>query len=774
MLTALLVLGGIGGSLLGARAVAHTDADRARLGFHLSSEEIASTLKLAIQHEEDLVLTASAFVAWNKDVTPTQFDRWAESVHAMQRYPELQDIGLVELVPAPRLQAYERQLASHPLEPFGPATGRAPTAFEVLPPGIRPYYCFARAGLARDRSTYLPPGLDYCALAKPSLTTARDQGTSSYAPFSARRTPALGIQTPVYRGGVVPPTVTGRRQAFIGWLGELLVPRVVIMRALEGHPNTSVVFSFHTAGQHVVFSAGHAPVHAQRSLIDLHNGWRVESLGASLDTGVLQDRNALALLLGGCLLSVLAGLLFALLLTGRMRAQSLVREKTRELSHQALHDTLTGLPNRALVLDRAEQMLARVARSPGMRAGALFVDVDGFKHVNDKLGHAAGDELLRVVGQRLHSVVRAEDTVGRLGGDEFVVLIEAPAQGPSPNGLADRVIDVLRAPVELEGGRRIVAVTASVGVAVGRYGSPDELIRDADLALYAAKADGKNRYVLFDPRLHDDADGLVELEIDLGAALQDDQLFLLYQPIFDLPDRRVIGVEALLRWRHPIRGVVAPGVFIPLAEASGLIVPIGRWALGEACRQAARWAAEGRSLGVSVNVSAHQLARDGFVEEVREALAESGLPAGRLTLEITETTMMRDVAVAGARLREIKELGVRVAIDDFGTGYASLANLQKMPVDVLKVDRSFVAALGDGGQSRELLGAILGVGHALSLAVVAEGIEVQSQLTTLEAMGCEMAQGFLLARPGAAEAIAALLGADVGDAAVGSSVVQTR
>jgi len=754
--TAVLVLAGILASVLGAGAVARTDADRGRLGFHLSSAEVAAALKLELQHEEDLVLSASAFANGNANVSPVAFDRWAGLVQAMARYPELQNIGLVTLVPASGLRAFEARIAAHPVEPLGINTAKMGAPFQVLPQGNRPFYCFAVAGLSRSRTSYLPPGLDYCALAS-SLPTARDQGLSSYAPFVDGSVTTLGVQTPVYRHGVVPATVAARRRAFVGWIGELLVPNVVLARALQGHPNMAVRFSYASGLSHVTFTAGSAPARAQSTTIDLPNGWTVQSFGAPVGGGAFADRNALTLLVGGTLLSLLVGLLVVVLGTGRTRALSLVREKTSELSYQALHDTLTGLPNRALVLDRAEQMLARVARQPGVLAGALFVDVDGFKHVNDRLGHAAGDRLLKVVGERLQSAVRVQDTVARLGGDEFVVLVEAPIEGSPLDLLADRLIDALRQPVEFDDGRKIFSVTASIGLAVGHYGTPDELLRDADLALYAAKAEGKDRYVLFDSHLNEDAEGQVELELDLSAALQQEQFFLLYQPIFDLPSQSVIGVEALARWRHPERGVIPPNLFIPLAEENGLIVPIGRWVLEEACAQAARWSAAGHHLGISVNVSAHQLGRRSFAEDVRRALSRSGLEPSLLTLEITETSLMRDVPGAVERLGELKALGVGVAIDDFGTGYASLSNLRRMPVDVLKVDRSFIAALGEGGRSRELLEAILGVGQALSLRVVAEGIEAQSQMTVLEEMGCEMAQGFLMGRPSSAEAIEELL-----------------
>ena len=450
------------------------------------------------------------------------------------------------------------------------------------------------------------------------------------------------------------------------------------------------------------------------------------------------------------------------LATGRRRALSLVHEKThelseknRELAHQALHDPLTGLPNRALVLDRAEQLIERTAPQLGTVAGALFIDVDGFKHVNDNYGHAAGDQLLRTVGERLRRSVREEDTVGRLGGDEFVVLSELRHGEATLNLLADRLTEVLREPVELDDGRKISSRTVSIGVAVGAYADPDSLLRDADLALYAAKAAGKDRFVLYDASMSVGEEDRPQLEADLRTAVQDPrgQFKLLYQPIYELKSAKVVGVEALIRWHLPERRIVAPDRFIPLAEDTGLIVPIGRWVLEEACRQAATWNEEGFRLGIAVNVSAYQLGRREFVDDVRRALVESGIEPSLLTLEITETMLMFDLEATRENLTLIKALGVRIAIDDFGTGYASLSQLRRLPVDILKIDRSFIAALDNGGWSRELLRAsellhaILGVSQALSLSVVAEGIEEENQLSRLGAMGCEMGQGFFLGRP---------------------------
>jgi len=752
-----MTIAGIAASAIGAHLVARSDAYKSRLAFHLASTEIASTLTLAIQHEEDLLVSAGAFVAGDPHASPADFDLWARSVRAMARYPELQNIGLVQIVPASQLPAFARRLAADPVRPLGPSSLPPKGPLRIVPAGTRPYYCLAVAGLARSAASYLPAGVDYCALA-PTLIDARDTGLTTYAPVAGRRATVLGIETPVYRGGATPPTPAARRSAFVGWIGELLLPNVVLSRALVGHPGIAVRFRYASGRSHAVFTSGRAPAGAESTDIALGNGWTVQSFGARTSADVLSSTHALLLLCGGTLLSVMLGMVMALLATGRTRALSLVREKTRELSHQALHDPLTGLPNRALVLDRAEQLLARTARQPGASAAALYVDVDGFKHVNDTLGHAAGDRLLTVAGSRLQRAVREQDTVGRLGGDEFIVLLEVGPDGLAPDALADRLTETLREPVELGEEGRCFSVTASIGVAAGSYRTSDELLRDADLALYAAKAAGKDRYALFDAGLYQDAEGRLALQADLGSAVADDQLFLLYQPIFDLPTQRVVGVEALVRWRHPERGVVAPGSFIPLAEESRLIVPIGRWVLDEACRQAARWSADGLGLGVSVNVSAYQLNRGDFADDVQGALRRSRIDPSLLTLEITETTLVRDVPAARERLQEVKALGVHVAIDDFGTGYASLSHLQRMPVDILKIDRSFVAALSDGGQSRELLAAILGVGQSLSLRVVAEGIEEHEQRTLLEQMGCEMAQGFLLGHPTRARGVEELLG----------------
>ena len=429
------------------------------------------------------------------------------------------------------------------------------------------------------------------------------------------------------------------------------------------------------------------------------------------------------------------------------------------LRHQVFHDALTGLPNRVLALDRAEQMLAR-ARRHSLPMAALYVDLDGFKNVNDGFGHAAGDELLRIIAARLASVVREGDTAARLAGDEFVVLVEGSALDGGAELVAERLLEVLRVPYEIDamaGGP--LSITASIGVALGQRETAEELLRDADVALYEAKRAGRNRYMVFESSMQTDAHDRLTLEMDLAEALDRDELFLLYQPTFDLQSERVIGVEALLRWRHSSRGIVLPDQFIPIAEASELIIPIGRWVLQEACRQAAAWHAAGHPIGMSVNISARQLDRDDLIDDVRSAVEHSGLDPVELTLEVTETTLMRDPDAAATRLLALKALGVRIAIDDFGTGYSSLAYLSQFPVDALKIDRSFIDGIASSKASTALIHTLVQLGKAMNIETLAEGIEDTAQLQALQREQCDRGQGFLFARPLSAAAVEEFLDA---------------
>ncbi len=449
----------------------------------------------------------------------------------------------------------------------------------------------------------------------------------------------------------------------------------------------------------------------------------------------------------GAVMTLIAIALAALVLARQILVQRDLLSAQGQLRYQAFHDTLTGLPNRQLVLDRAEQLLAR-ARRDHRSVPALFIDIDGFKHVNDSFGHAAGDQLLRTVAARLLSVVREGDTVGRLGGDEFVILLDQSTLTIAPQLVAERALVVLRAPIELGGtSERPLSISASIGITMGPHATADALLRDADIALYRAKEQGKDRYSLFELGGETVADDRLRLEIDLHDAIESRQFFLLYQPTFDLQSKTVTGVEALIRWRHPSRGVIAPDQFIPLAEATGMIVPIGRWVLTEACLQAAEWHRRGYPIGIAVNVSGRQLDSDRFLDDVSEALIHSGLDPVTLTLEITETRLMEDPDGAAERLASLKALGVRIAIDDFGTGYSSLSYLRRFPVDALKIDRSFISGIATSSESAAIVRSLVQLGKTLGLQTLGEGIEEPDQLRGLQREQCDLGQGFLLSRP---------------------------
>ncbi|WP_432824833.1 putative bifunctional diguanylate cyclase/phosphodiesterase [Dactylosporangium sp. CA-092794] len=438
------------------------------------------------------------------------------------------------------------------------------------------------------------------------------------------------------------------------------------------------------------------------------------------------------------------------------------KELEEELTRQAFADSLTGMPNRALFRDRLEHAIARNRRGGG-RITLLLVDLDDFKLVNDSLGHTAGDLLIASTALRLHQQLRAADTLARLGGDEFAILVEDITEVEAMD-LAERLLAAIRRPLRL--GNREVVCSASIGVATAKAGDgedgpdPGELLRNADLAMYAAKGAGRDRFALFDPGMYAEIMREAEERAEVEHALARDEFVVHYQPIVDLPTSRLIGVEALVRWEHPVKGLLGPNTFIPLAEATGLIVPLGRWVLRQACEQLAVWRAEfpaAEGIRVNVNLSARQFQHEGLVEEVATILAETGVDPRQIVLEITESLLMQDTESTITTLGRLKALGVRLAIDDFGTGYSSLSYLKRFPVDILKIDRSFVDGITTQQGDATLAEAVVQLGRALQLQTVAEGIETAEQWSALQDLGCEFGQGYLFARPGAAEAISSIL-----------------
>jgi diguanylate cyclase (GGDEF)-like protein/PAS domain S-box-containing protein len=413
----------------------------------------------------------------------------------------------------------------------------------------------------------------------------------------------------------------------------------------------------------------------------------------------------------------------------------------RQLVHEAFHDPLTGLANRALFTDRVDHALLR--RGDVERLAVLFMDVDDFKTINDSLGHGAGDLVLVAVAERVQSCLRPEDTVSRLGGDEFAVLLE-DADLPLATGIAARLLSALRLPFEISG--KQVHLEASIGVAFGSgdIKAADDLLRNADVAMYTAKDRGKGRLQVFESNMHTAVLARLELKADLERAISRDELRVRYQPVFDLRSGQLAGFEALLRWRHPARGDTFPGDFIGLAEETGLIVPIGRWILEQAARQARAWTDLHPGLLVSVNLSARQLRENDFASSVAEILASTGVPPASIMLELTESSLMQDDE---GHLRALRQLGVRLALDDFGTGYSSLSYLSRFPIEHLKIDRSFTAELGSEHEESALVRSVVQLAAALNMRTVAEGIERPDQLDRIRELGCDYAQGYLLSRP---------------------------
>jgi diguanylate cyclase (GGDEF)-like protein len=759
---AILVVGlaaSFGSALLWRSSVKAHD----RQQFQTSSTDVNETVETKLRRDADFVTTLRGVLTMQPHLSATRFDQWFSQLQGKQR--EMSGLGttVVEAVPAADLVAFQARRAADPA--FRAFVGG--TDAPIAPDG-RARYCLLSAGGTVTPYTrevgQLVQG-DWCNPASPIggfedggilqahlLQSITDSGQFLVYPVTIQGVSTLFIEAAFYRLGSSLQSVAQRRAAVSGWVGSSFGITALIHEAIGAHHGLGVALYHSNPGETEkligqVGTASSVGAFTHETVMQIDGTWRAVVRGSETAGWLSANPQGLLVLIVGAIVSLLLFALVLVLTRSREHALGMVKEKTGELRHQSLHDALTGLPNRVLALDRAEQMLAR-ARRLQIPVAALYVDIDGFKHVNDTFGHAAGDELLRTVATRLADVVREGDTAARLSGDEFVVLVEGSTLDAGPELVAERLLEVLRRPYDINGQTaRQLSLTASIGIALGERASAAELLRDADVALYEAKAAGKDCHMLFQSSMQTAARDRLMLEMDLAEALEQRQLFLQYQPTFDLQSERVIGVEALIRWRHPKRGVIAPIEFIPVAEESGLIVPIGRWVLEDACRQAAIWYGHGHRIDMSVNVSGRQLDDDELIEDVRHALTESGLDPATLTLEITETTLMRDAEETAKRLRSLKELGVRIAIDDFGTGYSSLAYLRQFPVDALKIDRSFISGIAGSKGSAALIHTLVQLGKTLDIETLAEGIEERSQLETLQREHCDHGQGFLFSRP---------------------------
>jgi len=775
----LVAAAGLAGATLAGWQWSNSVNRQARQSSDRQAEAVAARVTTTLQRDADLTAVTAATVEQNPQLTNAELAQSFGELTA-SHLPDALGVSFVEPVSTTQLGLYRVLLASDPTSSL-----QAADSFTLLPAGSQSPYCITRL-LALDSAVRsagdaaMPPGLDWCnTQAGPALDSARDTGSvtvsrlvapdegtevglrstgtvpgsaqiQSLKSIDAALGQAVVFWAPVYSG--TPTTVAARRVAFEGWVGAVFDTGRVLSGALPTAHLVDVTLTRQnpgTAPTTVASSDALTTASGPAEAVPVVAGgrWTVTVAGAAASgwaTGRVQGLVVGgALMLGTLLLVVVLQRLFA----WRRRARELAAGPGSGLEHAAMHDEITGLPARALILDRAEQMLARSRRSQ-LPTAALAVGIDDLPAFTRVHGRENCDLLLKAVGERLVAVLREADTVGRAGEDEFVVLTDGASLMAGPELVAERVTEVLREPFEL--GREDLNVfntSACVGVVLGPRIDGESLVGDAEAALAEAKKAGPGRYSLFGDDTPSVTEGRQVFETELRIAVATGQFFLRYQPIFDIESRTTTGVEALLRWQHPTRRVIPPDHFLPVLEETGLIVPLGRWVLHEACQQGATLHSSGYRIAVSVNVSAGQLQSDTLIADVRDALAASSFDPQALVIEITETTLMSDTALMVERLIALKSLGVRIAIDDFGTGYSTPAYLRQFPIDILKIDRSFISSMVTTRDSSMLIHTLVQFGKTLGLEIIAEGIEEEGQLDPLLAEQCDTGQGFLYGRP---------------------------
>jgi diguanylate cyclase (GGDEF)-like protein len=762
----LVVVAGLGASVLAGVQWHSYIADQQRHQVATITQNVNASLSGAIQRDEDLVETLRGVVASGAALTNAQLQELYDNVSSTQN-AGIVGLAYIQWVTSAQLGTFESQIATDP--PLGVPT-RGPSILQSE--GPRPDYCLDRlvaaspTGLrdlstsgAEMLSTALTSQFDYCAgSGGAALQAAARDGheTVTLRPESLasdQNSPVpnhlFDIIVPIYQTGLPLFSPAERSAALLGWADGLFSPLPVLSPVLaHAGAKLSIVLGYHNVGGPAqVADVGAALSDASRHTVHLGTDPSWSAVIAVVPSSASATVQAIGVLADLLVIVLLVALIMSLF-RSRKKAFGAIAHKNAELHHRARHDRLTGLPNRDLILELATTMLERAERDDSALA-AFLIDLDGFNAINDTYGHRVGDRVLEAVAQRLRAALGPSDALGRLAGDEFVLLADGDSLGDGAAALAARLVAQLAVPLAVPeaGAGAFVRVSARIGVAVGSGQGSEDLLRDADTALNEAKASRKQHFVIFEPAMHAAARDKLAMTHELRTAIEEHQFFLAYQPVFLLADSEPHGVEALLRWRHPTRGVVPPLEFIPLLEETGMIAEVGREVLRLACEQAKEWERRGLPMFVSVNASAIQLESDSFVDEVHDVLARTGLSPSRLTIEITESALMRDAGEAVHRLTRLKSLGIRIAIDDFGTGYSSLAYLRQFPVDVLKIDRSFISAMTNSESGMALVRTMIELGRALNLQIVAEGIEETSELSALETEHCGWGQGFLLARP---------------------------
>jgi diguanylate cyclase (GGDEF)-like protein len=770
---------GVAASLAGARYWDVVSDRETQRRFDEQTENAGIDLQNQFGLYESALAAVGGFFEASDAVRPDEFGTFVDHLAIEQNYRGMNGIAFVAPVTAAQRDLFvaQRRLA-----------GDAPD-FEIVPAGTRDDH-FVVSLVGGPRGPQLGYDIGVIPEQREALVASRDTGTPTATegfllpadreiPPDERQT-AFALHAPVYRVGAPVTNVTERRAAFVGWISTPLRGDDFLAATLGGRRARLGVELRDATG------AGSPELLAQRPTnlssrrdddTDLVERDEFTSFGR--DWGVRYEGlpvYATDSARRGPLIALVVGLAMTVIVFAFVWALSRASERRRvhaELDHRARHDALTGLANRSHLLELLDLGVDQ-ARARGTRLAVLFVDLDHFKVVNDSLGHDRGDQILVEAARRLQSTLRPGDLAARLGGDEFAVVCDATRDEADALVIAARVADALREPYALAGGAGgEVFVPASIGIALSdgdAAPTSEALLRNADLAMYRAKQRGRDRCELYDDELHDRAVHRLEMETALHRALERGEFFVLYQPEVSVRDGRIVSIESLVRWQHAELGTISPSEFITIAEETGLIVAIGAWVLGEACHQAARWReqrADGAPPLVSVNLSARQVSHPGLAEMVAQVLRDNSLPPAALRLEITENVLMDEGRASTETLVALRDLGVYLGIDDFGTGYSSLSYLQRFPVDTLKIDQSFVAGLGRAAESTAIVAAVILLAHSMGLTATAEGVETEEQLSELRRLGCDHAQGNLLARPQTGDAIVELLTQTKGSATVG-------